>query len=520
MNSRERARDFLGPMNVAPTNEQLFKSKRVSAAILIIILIVNVLPATAASTPFHPNHESNLQAATTLTFAANADAYVEQLHPTVNNGTSSYLQVENASGRISESYIRFAVSGITGTVQSARLRLYVTSNSSTNGPVVYRTGTTWTETGITWNNHPARTGSPLDNKGAINRNVWVEYNVAAAVAGNGTFNFVLVGDSPDEIRFASRQSSNPPGLVITFAPGTNTPTATRTSLSIPTRTRTPTRTATLPPGSSRTPTRTPTIAPTSSGSVVLVGAGDIASCSRTQDGQTAQLLDNISGTVFTAGDNVYLNGTYTEFTNCYDPTWGRHKSRTKPSPGNHDYNSSGAAGYFQYFNSVPSYYAYNLGAWRIYSLNSEISVSSTSAQATWLKNDLAANPKQCVLAYWHKPRWASGTTHGNTASMQAIWQILYNAGAELVINGHEHHYERFAQMNASGAAVSSGLREIIAGTGGAALYPFGAPLAASQVRNNTTYGVLKLTLRSTSYDWQFVHIAGSTFTDSGSSNCH
>jgi hypothetical protein len=505
-------------MDVAHTNVQLFRLKRVSAVILVIILIANVLPVAAASTPFHPHNESNLQAATTFTFTANADAYVDQLHPTVNYGTLSYLEVKNASGRNTESYIRFTVSGITGTVQSARLRLYATSNSSTNGPALYRTGTTWTETGITWNNRPARTGSALDNRGAINKNTWVEYNVAAAVAGNGTFNFVLVGDSSDEIRFSSRQSSNSPRLVITFS--TNTPTATRTSVS--TATRTPTRTATsMPAGTpTRTPTRTATSAPTSSGSVVFVGAGDIASCSRSQDGQTAQLLDNIAGTVFTTGDNVYPDGTYTEFTNCYDPTWGRHKSRTKPVPGNHDYRTSGASGYFKYFNNIPSYYAYNLGAWRIYALNSEISVSSTSAQATWLKNDLAANPKQCVLAYWHKPRWASGTNHGSNSAMQTLWQTLYNAGAELVLNGHEHHYERFVQMNASGAAVSSGLREIIVGTGGAALYPFGSPLAASQVRNNTTYGVLKLTLRTTSYDWQFVPIAGSSFTDSGSSNCH
>jgi hypothetical protein len=253
---------------------------------------------------------------------------------------------------------------------------------------------------------------------------------------------------------------------------------------------------------------------------VLVGAGDIANCSRTQDEQTAQLLDNIPGTVFTAGDNAYVDGTYTEYINCYDPTWGRHKSRTKPSPGNHDYLTSGAAGYFQYFNNVPSYYAYDLGAWRIYSLNSEISVSATSAQATWLQNDLAANPRQCVMAYWHKPRWSSGSNHGDNTSIQPLWQILYDAGAELVVGGHEHHYERFAEMNASGASVSQGLREIVAGTGGAGLYPFGSPKSASQVRNNTAYGVLKLTLHSNSYDWEFVPISGSTFTDSGSTNCH
>jgi acid phosphatase type 7 len=258
----------------------------------------------------------------------------------------------------------------------------------------------------------------------------------------------------------------------------------------------------------------------SAATVVLVGAGDIASCSHSNDTATAKLLDGISGTVFTAGDNAYNSGSYTEYTNCYHPTWGRHKSRTKPVPGNHEYYTSGAAGYFKYFSNTPSYYAYNLGDWRIYALNSEISVSSTSAQANWLKNDLAANPKKCVLAYWHKPRWSSGASHGGTSAVQAIWKILYDARAELVLNGHSHNYERFKEMNASGAAASPGLREIIVGTGGASFHSFGSALSTSQVRNSSTYGVLKLTLTSTSYSWKFVPIAGKSFTDSGTTSCH
>jgi hypothetical protein len=253
---------------------------------------------------------------------------------------------------------------------------------------------------------------------------------------------------------------------------------------------------------------------------VFVGAGDISTCSNDNDEATAKLLDGISGTVFNAGDNAYDSGTLSEYTNCYGPTWGRHKARTKPSPGNHEYQTSGASGYFQYFNNPAAYYAYNLGAWRIYSLNSEIDTSASGAQGSWLQSDLAANPKACVLAYWHKPRWSSGSTHGSDSGMQAIWQILYNAGAEVVINGHEHNYERFAQMNATGSTVSQGLREFVVGTGGVGHYGFGSALSSSQVRNSSTFGVLKLTLHSGSYDWQFVPIAGSTFTDSGSANCH
>jgi hypothetical protein len=251
-----------------------------------------------------------------------------------------------------------------------------------------------------------------------------------------------------------------------------------------------------------------------------VGAGDISSCTNNNDEATAKLLDNIPGTVFVAGDNAYTDGSYTEYVNCYDPTWGRHKARTQPVPGNHEYQTSGAAGYFQYFNNVPAYYAFNLGSWRIYALNSEISVTATSAEVTWLQNDLAANPSQCVLAYWHKPRWSSGTTHGSSSKYQTLWKILYDAGAEVVINGHEHNYERFKEMNASGSASSPGLREFVAGTGGASHYGFGSALSTSQVRNSSTYGVLKLTLNSTSYSWKFVPVAGKTFTDSGTTNCH
>lgn len=259
------------------------------------------------------------------------------------------------------------------------------------------------------------------------------------------------------------------------------------------------------------------------GDPVFVGAGDIASCGHNRDESTAQLLDNIPGTVFTTGDNAYPDGTLAQFNDCYGPTWGRHKDRTRPSPGNHDYHVNGAAGYFDYFGAAAGdrskgYYSYNLGAWHIVSLNSEISQGAGSAQEQWLRADLAANPKVCTLAYWHKPRFSSGR-HGNNAGSQALWQALYDYGADVVLNGHDHLYERFAPQNPNGQADARGIREFVVGTGGAGLYPFETIQPNSQVRNNTTHGVLKLTLHSTSYDWQFIPIAGQTFTDSGSANC-
>jgi hypothetical protein len=264
-------------------------------------------------------------------------------------------------------------------------------------------------------------------------------------------------------------------------------------------------------------------------SVVLVGAGDIASCSSSGDEATAKLLDGISGTVFTIGDNAYSSGTATQFKNCYDPTWGRHKARTKPAPGNHEYLTAGASGYFGYFGVAagdPSkgYYSYNFGDWHIVSLNSMCEkvggCGATSPMVTWLKQDLAANPRKCTLAYFHHPLFSSGD-HGNTPKMRPTWDALYAANADVVLNGHDHSYERFAPQNPSGKLdTARGIREFVVGTGGGSLRPFDDIQANSQVRNATTHGVLRLTLNPDSYAWKFVPVAGKSFTDSGSRSCH
>jgi len=260
---------------------------------------------------------------------------------------------------------------------------------------------------------------------------------------------------------------------------------------------------------------------------VLVGAGDIADCARAGDSKTAALIEGIPGTVFTAGDNVYPDGSLGDFEDCYDPTWGAFRNRTRPSPGNHDYETLDALGYFAYFGSAAGdpekgYYAYDLGAWRIYALNSNCAhvggCGAGSPQRQWLKADLAANPRRCVLAYWHHPRFSSGE-HGNYPRVKGLWTALYEAGADVIVNGHDHDYERFAKQRPSGAPASDGLREFVVGTGGAERRPFGPIKSNSKVRNATTFGVLKMTLHATSFDWKFVPQAGKTFTDSGSGVC-
>jgi hypothetical protein len=262
---------------------------------------------------------------------------------------------------------------------------------------------------------------------------------------------------------------------------------------------------------------------------VFVGAGDIANCSRTQDEATAKLLDGITGTVFAAGDNVYEKGTASEYKNCYGPTWGRHKSRTWPVPGNHEYETPGASGYYGYFGSragdpKKGYYSFNIGAWHAVMLNSNCSAvggcGATSPQGTWLRSDLAANTKACTIAVWHHPRFTSKRTTPDGLT-NALWQALYQYGAEVVVSGHQHNYERFAPQTPAGAADPSyGIRQFVVGTGGAALTGFSSTMKNSQVRNSQTYGVLRLTLRATGYDFAFVPIAGQAFRDSGSATCH
>jgi hypothetical protein len=232
--------------------------------------------------------------------------------------------------------------------------------------------------------------------------------------------------------------------------------------------------------------------------------------------------------VFTAGDNAYKEGTPYQFNNCYDPTWGRVKARTKPVVGNHEYRTPGASGYFDYFGAAAGergkgYYSYNRGAWHIIALNSMCAYvrggcGPTSPMITWLENDLAAHPRRCTLAYFHKPLFSSGYSRGNPV-VKPLWNALYAAHADVVISGHDHVYERFARQTPGGALDERGIREFVVGTGGAEHGGFNTRQPHSQVRNANTYGVLKLRLKSASYSWKFVPVAGKTFTDSGSNYC-
>jgi len=303
---------------------------------------------------------------------------------------------------------------------------------------------------------------------------------------------------------------------------------TKTSSATALRTRSPTPQSTAPPTASPAPTPV---------DAVLVGAGDISSCTQTNDDRTAQLLDSVVAgangevVVFAAGDNVYENGTLEEYQQCYDSTWGRHKARTRPAAGNHEYSTGNADGYFSYFGSAAGdpeqgYYSYELGTWHIVVLNTSnhcqlILCDGASPQVSWLRADLAAHPNFCTLAIWHDPLFSSGRVHGSSQYVQPFWETLHASGADVVVNGHEHNYERFAPQTPVGALDEEhGIREFIVGTGGESHYRAGPFLPNSEIGDGNSFGVLKLTLHPASYSWEFIPDEFGEFQDAGSGNCH
>jgi hypothetical protein len=269
--------------------------------------------------------------------------------------------------------------------------------------------------------------------------------------------------------------------------------------------------------------------------IAVYAAGDIADCAKnppekTGAAKTAALITERLATdpqaiVLTLGDNTYPIGLIEEFQHCYEPTWGRFKARTYPSPGNHEYYSPQAAGYYTYFGAAagPSrhgYYSFNVGNWHIVSLNSYLKPEQHRAQLAWLQADLAQNRTRCTLAFWHHPRYSSGG-HGNNPHMDDAWKLLVAAGAEVLLSSHDHNYERFAPQDGNGEQSQvSGVRQFVVGTGGAKLTPLRFRRFYSEVSDNSTHGVLKLVLKDTGYEWEFLPVDANGFTDSGATLCH
>jgi len=274
--------------------------------------------------------------------------------------------------------------------------------------------------------------------------------------------------------------------------------------------------------------------------ITVYAAGDIARCAYpdpayagaadTAATVAAGLARDPHAIVLALGDLTYPHGAAKEFTDCYAPTWGRFKDRTWPAPGNHEYYTPGAKPYFAWWGERAGrgYYSIDLGTWHVVSLDSNLSGAAHAAQLDWLRADLASHPARCTLAFWHHPLYSSGG-HGSVPAMRDAWQLLYDAGAELVLSGHDHDYERFAPQDANGRLdPARGIRQFVVGTGGAYPTPFLLPVAHSEVRDSNRTGVLRLHLYAGGYGWEFVESARVSQApmfdpappDRGSAACH
>jgi len=417
-------------------------------------------------------HQADAQAKGGITFKPIADAYVTSAAPRSNFGRAKVLRARTSP--VTRSYVRFGVAGLDAPVSSAIVRLFARTTSAVT---VRAAGSSWSERRITFANAP-RPGSVV-GRSHVRRGRWLSIDVTRLVKGNGPVNLVITGTG----KLASREArSSQPQLIVQ---------------------------ATAP---------------------TLIAAGDIAYCGTPWDEATAALVKNMPGTVAALGDLAYESGSAAEFAACYQPTWGAFKARTRPAPGNHEYEADPtAAGYFGYWGAragspTQGWYSYELGGWHLISLNSNCryigGCFAGSPQETWLRADLAAHKTKCTLAYWHHPRFSGGQVTSEI-DMQPFWQDLYDANADLVLTGHAHNYQRFAPQTAAGVAdPARGIREFVVGTGGnPSLHPVAA-IANTEVMNNTTWGVLQLALRNSGYDWHFVPVAGQSFTDSGSQACH
>jgi acid phosphatase type 7 len=406
-------------------------------------------------------------------FTPSADGFVSTSAPAANHGRARALTV--GATPMSRAYLRFRVASLRGGVASASLRVRVAGPGRARLQVRVTATQPWNEQSLS-----SVTAPPLGRRIARGwvRAGWISFDVSDAVRGPGLVQVALLS-TRGRVSIDSRETLWKPRLSLEIAP-------------------------------------------------LLLAAGDIGSCRSGGDEATGALLAGVPATVAALGDLAYPRGTAEEFADCYDPSWGPYRSRTRPAAGNHDFATPGAAPYFAYWGTLAGlagagYYSYELGKWHVVVLNSNcrfVSCNPGSPQETWLRNDLALHRTACTLAYFHHPLFSS-TAGTATPGVRPLWQDLYDAGADVVLNGHAHNYQRFALQTPSGVAdPSRGMREFVVGTGGNSHHLVGAPIPNQETVNDTTYGVLGLMLLETGYTWRFEPVAGGFFTDSGAGECH
>jgi len=466
-----------------------------------------VVPLVAFTVARAGTNGAGRQAATLGTFVPVADGYVSAEHASRSYGGARALRTDADPGTV-RSYLRFRVAGLAGPVRSATLHLFAESGSRNGVEVRGVADTGWQERTLRYANAPP-VQSTVASTGPVRARTWVTVNVTPLVKGNGEVGMALVALGASAIRYASREAGS-------LAPQLVVQTGSQRPLATPAR----------PAGAAE------------GGEVVVAAAGDIA-CHPDEiaagerpcrQGATADLLAGLRlDAVLPLGDLQYQDGDLASFQAVYHPTWGRFKAISRPTVGNHEYGTPDAAGYFSYFGAVAGdpangWYSYDLGSWHLIALNSECShiggCGPGSPQEQWLRADLAAHPAACTLAYWHEPRFSSGH-HGDLPALDALWRALHEAGAEIVLSGHDHDYERFAPQDPQGILDDThGIRQFVVGTGGANHRQFETIKPNSEVRNADTFGVLVLKLGVERYEWRFVPEPGAEFTDSGTGECH
>jgi hypothetical protein len=442
----------------------LMRILRPLVPIVLVALGLAVLEA-------RPTSAVTSQAVQTVSFRAAADAHVSASTPARNYGRAARLTV----GRRTRAYLRFRVAGVRAPIGRAVLRLYVVRGG---GQLFFHpVGVdNWREHRVTHGRAP-RLGRRVGGAPVPTAKGWATFDVTTLVQRAGSITIGLSSSRP--VAFSSREARRAPELHVN--------------------------------GNVET---------------IVLAAGDIADCNSQGDEATARLVERLPGTVLLLGDIAYPSGRPEDF-RCYDASWGKFKARTRPAVGNHEYLTPGASPYFDYFGAAAGdrdkgYYSFDLGEWHIIAVNSNCNrvrgCRAGSAQERWLRADLAATSKRCTLAFWHHPLFSSGQ-HGAHSNMRPIWDALYEARAELVLAGHDHHYERFAPQTPSGAPDANGIRQFVVGTGGKNYTRIHSLQPNSEVRAANVFGVLELRLSRDGYRWRFVPEAGKTFTDSGSGVC-
>ena len=474
-----------------------YDSRQTTATAPQLIVTSGTSTSTSSTTSSTTTTTTRPSSGSTTTLAPVADAYVDSSTPTTNYGTNAQLIVDASPVR--ETFLRFSLSALSGTVQDARLRLHVAdvtnAESPNGGTVAVVSNNSWTENGLTYNNRPTSWGATVASVGAVSRNTWVEIPVTSAVTTGGQLTLGLRSTNDDGAFYDSRQTAaTAPQLIVT--------------------------TGSAPPPATVRIAAVGDQACTTGSAVTASQCRQLAVSNLVANDPSIQLLLSL-------GDLAYENGSAADFQNAYGPSYGRFKAKTKPTVGNHEYGTSGASGYFNYFGSVAGnpaqgWYSYDIGsAWHVVTLNSNcgpVSCTANGAQVQWLRADLAANTKPCVLTTFHHPRFASGDGVGNDPEMGPFWDALQQYGTDISLNGHVHNYERFAPQLPNATASANGIREFIVGTGGRSLFGFVPPVANSVVRLSV-FGLLKLDLGAGTYSWQFVDESGAV-RDSGTGTCH